>query len=94
MQPVTVLRMMTLLTLIHLSWYEGRTQDIESHPDSEHADFSPLERGDSSPPTSTESGGTGFDDNVDDVPFPVDGGLSLLLMAGAVYGVRRSRKPR
>ena len=43
-------------------------------------------------PAGVEAGsdGPGFDDNVSDVP--VDGGLSLLLAAGAVYGGRRIRK--
>ena len=39
------------------------------------------------------SGGTAFDDNVADY-VPVDGGLSLLLAAGAAYGARRLRRRR
>jgi hypothetical protein len=51
-----------------------------------------MEDGSSSSSTSTESDGTGFDDNVNDVP--VDGGISLLLLAGLAYGVRSGRKRR
>jgi hypothetical protein len=36
--------------------------------------------------------GFGGDDNVDDVP--VDGGLSLLIAAGAGYGARKLRKQK
>lgn len=32
------------------------------------------------------------DPSIDDPAVPVDGGLSLLLAAGAVYGVRRVRR--
>ena len=34
------------------------------------------------------------DPSVDDPAVPVDGGLSLLLAAGAAYGVRRVRRRR
>jgi hypothetical protein len=37
-----------------------------------------------------DSDGPGFDDNVSDVP--VDGGLTLLLAAGAALGARRVRR--
>ena len=40
-------------------------------------------------PAGVETEGPGFDDNVADVP--VDGGLTLLLAAGAVLGTRRVR---
>jgi hypothetical protein len=39
-----------------------------------------------------DSDGPGFDDNVSDVP--VDGGLTLLLAAGAALGARRVRIKR
>jgi hypothetical protein len=39
-----------------------------------------------------ETNDNGFDDNVNDIP--VDGGLSLLLAAGAVYGAMRLRRRR
>ena len=45
-------------------------------------------------PASVDAGsdGPGFDDNVSDVP--VDGGLTLLLAAGAALGARRVRQRR
>jgi hypothetical protein len=33
-----------------------------------------------------------FDPNAQDAMVPLDGGLSLLLGAGAVYGIRKLRK--
>jgi len=36
--------------------------------------------------------GTPGDPSVDDPAAPIDGGLSLLLAAGAAYGVRRVRR--
>ena len=41
-------------------------------------------------PAGVETEGPGFDDNVADVP--VDGGLTLLLAAGAALGARRVRR--
>ena len=40
--------------------------------------------------TSTYTDGTVFEDNVSDVP--IDGGISILLLAGAAYGLRRVRR--
>ena len=40
-------------------------------------------------PAGVEADGPGFEDNVSDVP--VDGGLTLLLAAGAALGARRVR---
>lgn len=43
----------------------------------------------------SSSGVPGFDDDVEDYnEVPVDGGLSLLLAAGAAYGARRLRRRR
>jgi hypothetical protein len=46
----------------------------------------------SSSSTGTEDDEASFGDNVTDTP--VDGGLSLLLAAGAAYGARRLRRRR
>jgi hypothetical protein len=42
--------------------------------------------------TEDDGGGITFDDNTNDMP--IDGGLSLLLAAGAAYGARRLRRRR
>ncbi len=34
-------------------------------------------------------GAPGFDDDVNDVPVPIDGGLSFLAIAGVGYGVKK-----
>lgn len=33
--------------------------------------------------------GPGFDEDVEDEPTPIDGGVSLLLAAGAGYGIKK-----
>ena len=43
--------------------------------------------------TASLSAQPGFDDDVDDdgVAAPIDGGISLLIAAGAIYGIKRLR---
>ena len=43
--------------------------------------------------TASLSAQPGFDDDVDDdgIAAPIDGGISILLAAGAIYGIKRLR---
>ena len=43
--------------------------------------------------TASLSAQPGFDDDVDDdgVAAPIDGGISILIAAGAIYGIKRIR---
>jgi hypothetical protein len=84
------LRLFALVVLLFTFTLDGKAQDIGQG--SFNNEGTGIEEGPSSSSTSTESDGTGFNDNVTDAP--VDGGISILLIAGAAYGVRRVRRKR
>ncbi len=44
--------------------------------------------------TTFSQGGPGGDGELNEPDIPIDGGISLLLAAGAVYGIKRQRKNR
>ncbi len=69
-----------------------QTELLETHLPTESSDAFPnLNEADPGNPGDPGGGGTG---DPDDAGVPVDGGLSLLLAAGAGYGANKLRKHR
>jgi hypothetical protein len=81
---------MAMAVWILCTCHEVRSQEFESLSGMEQGEVSPWDGGHSSLHSSIDAGGTDFEQDVNDVPL--DGGLSLLLAAGAAFGVRRVRR--